>query len=307
MSIRGNIFSFCAPQNGINSQLLFQDDPLRFNCTGPPPQQQQQRRVGSQKLGNSPIFPRNVYQREPQGTSGDDTDGEDDEDDEEDDEEEVDDVDGGDGISGEMVKDGIGGGGGLGQTGNNAVTIAEADGEMYYSQYLQGTGGSVLVERIWVWKMAVDFLEGRRFQHFSSESGDSLRAILSAPVTGALMDDAMILPCGHSFGAGGMQHVIRMLSDMLSRHFSGRRGVYNLSLIQKGSERGLTRTKVVMAIQGSWIHSQGRGVQFPFAVTDRVYYKVFSKAPVFPLRFGALPQVNSILDGRGCSFLSLRR
>ncbi|XP_034888571.2 U-box domain-containing protein 62 [Populus alba] len=168
-----------------------------------------------------------------------------------------------------MVKDGIGGGGGLGQTGNNAVTIAEADGEMYYSQYLQGTGGSVLVERIWVWKMAVDFLEGRRFQHFSSESGDSLRAILSAPVTGALMDDAMILPCGHSFGAGGMQHVIRMLSDMLSRHFSGRRGVYNLSLIQKGSERGLTRTKVVMAIQGSWIHSQGRGVQFPFAVTDR--------------------------------------
>lgn len=29
------------------------------------------------------------------------------------------------------------------------------------------------------------------------------------------MDDAMILPCGHSFGAGGMQHVIRMVSSQL--------------------------------------------------------------------------------------------
>lgn len=29
---------------------------------------------------------------------------------------------------------------------------------------------------------------------------------------GALMDDAMILPCGHSFGGGGMQHVIKMVS-----------------------------------------------------------------------------------------------
>lgn len=26
---------------------------------------------------------------------------------------------------------------------------------------------------------------------------------------GALMDDAMILPCGHSFGGGGIQHVVR--------------------------------------------------------------------------------------------------
>lgn len=26
------------------------------------------------------------------------------------------------------------------------------------------------------------------------------------------MDDAMILPCGHSFGSGGIQHVTRMVS-----------------------------------------------------------------------------------------------
>lgn len=30
---------------------------------------------------------------------------------------------------------------------------------------------------------------------------------------GALMDDAMILLCGHSFGADGIQHVLRMVSS----------------------------------------------------------------------------------------------
>lgn len=31
---------------------------------------------------------------------------------------------------------------------------------------------------------------------------------------GELMDDAMILPCGHSFGSGGVQHVIRMVCPL---------------------------------------------------------------------------------------------
>lgn len=26
------------------------------------------------------------------------------------------------------------------------------------------------------------------------------------------MDDAMILPCGHSFGSGGMQHIMKIVS-----------------------------------------------------------------------------------------------
>lgn len=26
------------------------------------------------------------------------------------------------------------------------------------------------------------------------------------------MDDAMILPCGHSFGDGGIQHIVRTVS-----------------------------------------------------------------------------------------------
>lgn len=31
------------------------------------------------------------------------------------------------------------------------------------------------------------------------------------------MDDAMILPCGHSFGGGGIQHVIKLVC--LQQHF----------------------------------------------------------------------------------------
>lgn len=382
--------SLVSPQNGINSQLLFQDDPLRFSCTGPPPQQQQQRRVGDpktreltgfiddNKLFSSTTtatatstagsdryfpshhhhhhqdFPRNVYQREPQGTSGDDTDGEDDEDDEEDDEEEVDDVDGGDGdhengvdvlvaaidcnskntncnnnncsgtisnasnsvhldkigngnakpkhlssfgISGEMVKDGIGGGGGLGQTGNNAVTIAEADGEMYYSQYLQGTGGSGAGGKDMCVENGCGFSGRKEVSAFSSESGDSLRAILSDPVTGALMDDAMILPCGHSFGAGGMQHVIRMKvcyscsqsisEDSIAPNLSLR---YAVQAFQREEELQFYRSskrrrerfdqdKGGYGDSGVMDPPRGRGVQFPFAVTDRVIIKGNKRTP----------------------------
>ena len=86
------------------------------------------------------------------------------------------------GISGEMVKDGIGGGS-LGQTGNNAVTIAEADGEMYYSQYLQATEGSAAGGKDMGVENGCGFSGRKEVSAFSSESGDSLRAILSDPVT----------------------------------------------------------------------------------------------------------------------------
>lgn len=39
-----------------------------------------------------------------------------------------------------------------------------------------------------------------------------LRFVFLIGNRGALMDDAMILPCGHSFGSGGIQHVLRVVS-----------------------------------------------------------------------------------------------
>uniref|UniRef100_A0A0E0D8Q5 PUB 62/63 C-terminal domain-containing protein n=1 Tax=Oryza meridionalis TaxID=40149 RepID=A0A0E0D8Q5_9ORYZ len=51
---------------------------------------------------------------------------------------------------------------------------------------------------------------GRREGGPASSYWDLLRAHLSDPLTGILMDDAMILSCGHSYGSNGMQHIYRM-------------------------------------------------------------------------------------------------
>lgn len=61
---------------------------------------------------------------------------------------------------------------------HNAVTIAEADGELYYAQYLRGTTGGQ--------KDGVESqcgFSGRKEAAFQSEFGDSLRSILSDPIT----------------------------------------------------------------------------------------------------------------------------
>ena len=34
------------------------------------------------------------------------------------------------------------------------------------------------------------------------------------------MDDAMILSCGHSFGSGGMQHIMRMVSSVKTHYYN---------------------------------------------------------------------------------------
>lgn len=65
----------------------------------------------------------------------------------------------------------------------NAVRVAESsDGDMYYSQYLQGPEGSAAAQKDTVVENGCGF-SGRKDALCSSESGDSLRAILSDPVT----------------------------------------------------------------------------------------------------------------------------
>lgn len=90
------------------------------------------------------------------------------------------------GASGEMVvvKDGGGRGSSIGgQVSNNAVTIAEPEGDMYYSQFLQASEGPVSGGK----DMGVDngcgFSGRKEVSSFSNESGDSLRNILSDPIT----------------------------------------------------------------------------------------------------------------------------
>lgn len=63
----------------------------------------------------------------------------------------------------------------------NAVTIAETDCEEYYSNYLQGMEGSASMQKAIVEENGCGF-SGRK-DVYLSESGESLRAILSDPIT----------------------------------------------------------------------------------------------------------------------------
>ncbi|XWS74509.1 hypothetical protein CRYUN_Cryun01aG0004000 [Craigia yunnanensis] len=186
----------------------------------------------------------------------------------------------------------------------NAVTIADPDGDIYYTQYLQGGEGSggcgggngqkdILVEN----GGGGCGFSGRKDVSFSSESGDSLRAILSDPVTGALMDDAMILPCGHSFGAHGIQHVLRMkVCYTCSQSVSEESVAPNLSLraaVQafrreeelqfyrspKRRRERFDQDKSSYGESNIMDPPRGRGVQFPFAVMDRVIIKGNKRTP----------------------------
>ncbi|KAK4353860.1 hypothetical protein RND71_026054 [Anisodus tanguticus] len=193
--------------------------------------------------------------------------------------------------------------GNVGQSGNegsvdvrNEVTIASVNGEMYYNQYLQGPEGSNAGQKEIGFENGCRF-SGRKESSYSTESGESLRVILSDPITGALMDDAMILPCGHSFGSGGVQHVIRMGSLRIP----GRRTLIQncdtstslraaIQAFCREEESQLNRTlkrrrerydqdRGPFGDSGLSDHLRGRGVQFPFAVTDRVVIKGNKRTP----------------------------
>ncbi|OMO90039.1 hypothetical protein COLO4_19417 [Corchorus olitorius] len=186
----------------------------------------------------------------------------------------------------------------------NTVTIADPDGDIYYTQYLQGgegSGGSgggngqkdIVVEN----GGGGCGFSGRKDVSFSSESGESLRAILSDPVTGALMDDAMILPCGHSFSAAGIQQVLRMKAcytcsqsvseESVSPNLSLRAAVQafrreeELQFYRSPKRRRerFDQDKSSYGDSNIMDPPRGRGVQFPFAVTDRVIIKGNKRTP----------------------------
>ncbi|XP_050209510.1 U-box domain-containing protein 62-like [Mercurialis annua] len=194
-----------------------------------------------------------------------------------------------------VVKDGSGIGGHPGNNRNNiGVTVAERDGELYYPQYLQSNEGSGGKDMGFV-ENGCGFSGRKEGPSFSCESGDSLRAILSDPLTGTLMDDAMILPCGHSFGAGGIQHVMRMkvcyacsqsvTEDLIAPNLSLRAAVQAFRREEELQFYRSSKRKREKFDQGGFGDStaidtpRGRGVQFPFAVTDRVIIKGNKRTP----------------------------
>ncbi|KAE9608768.1 putative Zinc finger, RING/FYVE/PHD-type [Lupinus albus] len=362
-------------ENGLNSPLVFQDAPLRFN-SGPPPRRiddpvpktreptvfvdEKMFAMDRDRFFAAPgaEFRRNVYgdcsgQRDTpddrnwsrNGSSGDDSDdSDDDEDDDIDDdvEGEVEDLVGNkrnsnaigeinnnsgsggnlasvangktqhhspyvcgrellvkDGEIGHLVHNNVSGGDEdhqrerLGKS-QNAVGVAETECGEYYSQYLEGTEGSGSVQKVMVDDNGCGF-SGRKDAMYLGESGESLRAILSDTVTGALMDDAMILPCGHSFGGGGIQHVIRMKAcctcsqptteESISPNLSLRAAVQAYCREEESQFYRVSKRKRERFDQGGFGDSavmepsRSRGVQFPFAVMDRVVIKGNKRTP----------------------------
>uniref|UniRef100_A0A0A0LIQ7 U-box domain-containing protein n=1 Tax=Cucumis sativus TaxID=3659 RepID=A0A0A0LIQ7_CUCSA len=184
-----------------------------------------------------------------------------------------------------------------GRLGNypNAVTVAEPDSEAYYSQYLQSNEGSASGQKNLSMENGCGF--GRRDVSFSGEPGESLRSILTDPVTGALMNDAMILPCGHSFGSGGIQHVLKVRScyscsqsvseDSIAQNLSLQAAVQAFCreeelLFHRSPKRRRERFEQDKGGYGDLTlmdTQRGRGVQFPFAVTDRVIIKGNKRTP----------------------------
>lgn len=179
----------------------------------------------------------------------------------------------------------------------NAVTIADPDGDLYFSQYLPGPEGSAVGQKDMVVENGCGF-SGRKDVSYSSESGESLRAILSDPLTGVLMDDAMILPCGHSFSGGGIQHIIRMKAcytcsqlvseELVAPNLSLRAAVQAFRREEelqgyRSSKRRKERFEQDKSSYGGDStladHPRGRGVQFPFVVTDRVIIKGNKRTP----------------------------
>ncbi|CAA7392934.1 unnamed protein product [Spirodela intermedia] len=131
----------------------------------------------------------------------------------------------------------------------------------------------------------------------SLDSGECVRMHLSDPITGALMDDAMILFCGHSYGSAGMQHVIRMKSCFKCQQpVSEEKMLPNLVLraavrafrheeefqFSRSAKRKRDRSDVAKRDYGypfSTDLTRGKGVQFPFAVSDRVIIKGNKRTP----------------------------
>ncbi|XP_048532372.1 U-box domain-containing protein 62-like [Triticum urartu] len=136
---------------------------------------------------------------------------------------------------------------------------------------------------------------GRREGGPASSYWDLLRAHLSDPLTGILMDDAMILSCGHSYGSSGMQHIYRMKAcgkcgqpiteDSIRPNLAlglavqaFRREEESAKTLKRRRDR-IEQDKCGNDDPNPAELSRGKGVQYPFAVFDRVIIKGNKRTP----------------------------
>ncbi|ONK62550.1 uncharacterized protein A4U43_C07F5260 [Asparagus officinalis] len=175
----------------------------------------------------------------------------------------------------------------------NAISVVHP--ESYCSQSMNGGDGSSSVQRETRGENGYVF-GGRKEAAVHMDPGESLRSHFVDSITGELMDDAMILPCGHSFGSGGMQHVSRMkacckCSRPISEDDRVRPNLALRSAVQAFRREGEQTSKVAKRRRDRFeqdkcspndpysMDSRGKGVQFPFMVSDRVIIKGNKRTP----------------------------
>ncbi|EOA28598.1 hypothetical protein CARUB_v10024818mg [Capsella rubella] len=143
-----------------------------------------------------------------------------------------------------------------------------------------------------------DFASVDKERVTSVSSWESLKAILSDPVTGNLMNDATILPCGHSFGAGGLREVKRMKACFTcSQPTSEGSGKPNLSLrivvyafcqeeesdhihsLKRRKERSDQHKRSFYIPKVTETPKSSRGIQFPFSIGDHIIIEGNKRTP----------------------------
>uniref|UniRef100_A0A1J3K351 U-box domain-containing protein 62 n=1 Tax=Noccaea caerulescens TaxID=107243 RepID=A0A1J3K351_NOCCA len=241
-------------------------------------------------------FRQNFYSEKPVSGNPQDSggsDGEDDVDVEEDDED--DDIDGneGGGMNKDAGEDSLSAGG--------AVMVVGQDNAAYYSQDFKTIEASFVPRQEESSSVAAengcDFSGRRDPSSSSSNSIESLRTILSDPTTGVLMADAMILPCGHSFGSGGIEQVKQMKACCTcSQPVSENSITPNLTLrvaveafcreeksqsnhSSKRKREGFDQERRTFGDSTHTGRSRNKSNHFPFAVADRVIIKGNKRTP----------------------------
>ncbi|KAJ7543204.1 hypothetical protein O6H91_09G029600 [Diphasiastrum complanatum] len=153
--------------------------------------------------------------------------------------------------------------------------------------------------------------DGSRNAEKAHMQGPSLRYVLSDPITGSFMDDAMVSICGHSFGGAGLQQVLEtsicmncgasIPSGSLVPNHALREAVeaykreeYYWHNSSNSFKRSREHSEQPEAFEGkktnldSLIFSEGtgmegsfklRGVQFPFSLNDHVLIKGNKRTP----------------------------
>ncbi|KMZ60891.1 hypothetical protein ZOSMA_56G01220 [Zostera marina] len=188
---------------------------------------------------------------------------------------------------------------GRGSTGkkhcNNVFGMTEP--ELYYARILQGQDVSILVQNEQGRENGCG-VSGRKVLLSSANHVDLLRMHLSDPITGVLMDDAMILSCGHSYGTSGMHHITRMKSCFKCGHpasgetvrpnltlraavqaFCKEEAASQLTRSTKRRRNKLEQGKINCDGSLQLDMSRGKGVQFPFEVSDHVIIKGNKRTP----------------------------